>query len=470
MADYWKDVLPVDPYTVKSRSLLQDIDRQILTQLYQPLIGSFAFSLYMTLWGELEQNRLWGTESTHRQLMGMTQSNLKKIHHEQGKLEGIGLLKVYIRESEQEERKFIYELLPPLRPNEFFEDGMLNVFLYNRVGKTKYQQLRQFYTHPSVSSDAKEITRPFNHTFESFQPSEWKLTPDMEETMELAEGSELASVGQAPSYTVTEEVFDFELFLAGLSETMIPRKAITQDVRECIKKLSYLYGIDPISMQHVAMTAINEQDAITVEALRRAASDWYQIERNGQLPDLIDKTQPVSLRENGEKDSGDSLDAKLIAQLETISPRKLLQDIADGTEPSKADLKIIADIMFEQKLEPGVTNVLIYYVMLKTDMKLSKNYIQKIASHWARKKVKTVREAMKLAIEEHRQYLDWAEGKTNRTAQNKKTVREEKRPDWLKEEEAGKKADKPLLSAEDLEEQKKKMMEEMKKLKKYSAY
>ncbi|MCY8522971.1 Replication initiation and membrane attachment protein, partial [Bacillus atrophaeus] len=174
MADYWKDVLPVDPYMVKSRSMLQDIDRQIITQLYQPLIGPFAYSLYMTLWGELEQNRLWGTESTHRQLMGITQSNLKKIHQEQGKLEGIGLLKVYVKEADQE-RMFIYELLPPLRPDEFFEDGMLNVFLYNRVGKTTYQQLKQFFAHPSVPEEAKEITRPFNHAFEALQPSEWKL-------------------------------------------------------------------------------------------------------------------------------------------------------------------------------------------------------------------------------------------------------------------------------------------------------
>lgn len=41
---------------------------------------------------------------------------------------------------------------------------------------------------------------------------------------------------------------------------------------------------------------------------------------------------------------------------------------------------------------------------------------------------------MKLAIEEHRQYLDWADGKTNGAARGKKTVREEKRPDWMKEE------------------------------------
>ncbi|MCS3384238.1 Replication initiation and membrane attachment protein, partial [Bacillus velezensis] len=71
---------------------------------------------------------------------------------------------------------------------------------------------------------------------------------------------------------------------------------------------------------------------------------------------------------------------------------------------------------------------------------------------------------------EHRQYLDWADGKTNGAARSKKTVREEKRPDWMKEEETGKKQEQPALSAQDLEEQKKKMMEEMKKLKKYSAY
>ncbi|MCY9079481.1 replication initiation membrane attachment protein DnaB [Bacillus inaquosorum] len=473
MADYWKDVLPVDPYVVKSRSMLQDIDRQIITQLYQPLIGPVAFSLYMTLWGELEQNRLWGGESTHRQLMGMTQSNLKTIHQEQGKLEGIGLLKAYMKESERQERLFIYELLPPLRPNEFFEDGMLNVFLYNRVGKTKYQQLKQFFTHPAISEDAKDITRPFNHAFESLQPSEWKLTSDMEETVRLAPGTEYTSVGQAPSYTITEEVFDFDLFLAGLSETMIPRKAMTQQVRDTIKKLSYLYGIDPLQMQNVVMSAIDERDVITTEALRKAASDWYQIERNGQLPDLVEKTQPVHLREGENPVEEDSLDGKLIALLEAISPKKLLQDIADGTEPSKADLKIIEEIMFEQKLEPGVTNVLIYYVMLKTDMKLSKNYIQKIASHWARKKVKTVREAMKLAIEENRQYLEWAEGKANQPSKrNQKVIREEKLPDWMKEKETASdsEAGQQKLQSQDLEEQKKKMMEEMQKLKKYSAY
>ncbi|MFO6497875.1 MULTISPECIES: replication initiation and membrane attachment family protein [Bacillus] len=472
MSNYWKDLLPVDPYMVKSYGMLQDLDRQIITLLYQPLIGSFSLSLFFTLWGELEQNRVWGKSSTHRQLMGAMQANLKMIHAEKEKLEGIGLLKTYMKETD-EERLFIYELIPPLRPDEFFQDGMLNVFLYNRVGKTRYQQLKEYFVHASVPEDARDITRSFNEVFASVQPNEWKMSEDMAEAMKLGDEQEFMKEGTGRSVTVTEDEFDFQLFLAGLSETLIPRKALTDQVKETIKKLAFLYGIDPLDMQNVVMSAVDEHDTITSEALRKAASDWYQIERNGLLPELVDKVQPLKLREHpNEQPSNNSKEDHLISLLEQVSPRKLLQDIGGGAEPSKADLKIIEEIMLDQKLEPGVINVLIYYAMLKTDMKLSKNYIQKIASHWARKKVRTVREAMQLAKAENRQYLEWAEGKKKQTSRNKKVIREEKLPDWLKESKAEDSSE-PIMqtaaSMEDFELEKQKLLEEVKKLRKHSA-
>ncbi|MCY8269171.1 replication initiation and membrane attachment family protein [Bacillus sonorensis] len=470
MSNYWKDLLPVDPYIVKSHGLLQDLDRQIVTLLYQPLIGFFPLSLFFTLWGELEQNRVWGKSSTHRQLMGAMQTSLKTIYAEKEKLEGIGLLKTYVKETEQE-RLFIYELIPPLRPDEFFQDGMLNVFLYNRVGKARFQQLKDYFSHPAVPEEARDITRSFNEVFAAVQPSEWKLSDDMADAMQLEDGQELMKEGQSKPVEVTDDAFDFQLFLAGLSEALIPRKALTGQVKETIKKLAFLYGIEPLQMQNVVMSAVDEHDTITTEALRKAASDWYQIERSGLLPELVDKVQPLRLRDysNEQPPKPSSKEENLIALLEQVSPRKLLQDIAGGAEPSKADLKIIEEIMLDQKLEPGVINVLIYYVMLKTDMKLSKNYTQKIASHWARKKVKTVREAMKLAKEENRQYLEWAEGK--KTQRSKKVIREEKLPDWLQGEASGAhpEGEQAAASKKDFDQQKQQLLEEMKKLRNHSA-
>ncbi|BBP91454.1 hypothetical protein BsIDN1_50720 [Bacillus safensis] len=132
-------------------------------------------------------------------------------------------------------------------------------------------------------------------------------------------------------------------------------------------------------MQNIVAGACGSDQMISTEELRKkAARDWYQIEYRGEQPKLIDQKQPRHLRQDASKtQAADTPDAKLIEKLDHISPRELLKDMADGIEPTYADLRIVEDIMLEQQLEPGVMNVLIYYTLLKTDMKLSKAYMQK---------------------------------------------------------------------------------------------
>ncbi|HDX9587933.1 TPA: DnaD domain protein [Bacillus pseudomycoides] len=101
----------------------------------------------------------------------------------------------------------------------------------------------------------------------------------------------------------------------------------------------------------------------------------------------------------------------LMKQLEEITPKQLLKEISGGAEVTIADLKLVEDIMINQKLRPGVVNVLIYYILLRNDMKLPKSHVEKVAGHWARKKVTTVREAIALAKKENRQYQEWADRK-----------------------------------------------------------
>ncbi|MGG3572775.1 replication initiation and membrane attachment family protein [Bacillus gobiensis] len=463
MGTHWKDILPIDPYIVKSNSLLQDADRQILTLLYQPLIGPIAFSLYMTMWGELEQHSIWAKTATHKHLMAMMQTNLHVIYEERAKLEGIGLLKTYLEES-AEEKLFIYELQAPLRPVDFFEDGMLNVFLYNRIGKEKFQQLKKRYSHPAVSENAVNVTKPFSEVFSSVQPSEWKVSDDVFDSLAPDVGDEFLKIGKSQSITISKDTFDFDLFEAGLSDTLIPKQALTRSVKELIVKLSFLYGIDPMQMQKVVMSAIGEEDRIEPEALRKSASEWYQLERGQVLPNLVERTQPFHLRDSENANSEiDSLDQELIDQLNTISPRKLLKDISGGVEPTQSDLKLIEEVMLDQKLEPGVTNVLIYYVLLKTDMRLTRNYVLKIASHWARKQIKTVSSAMQLAIEENRKYLEWAEGRKKTGNTGKKTIREEKLPDWLKDNKKQEpSSSESAVISDNSEEEKRKMLEAFK--------
>jgi replication initiation and membrane attachment protein len=429
MEHHWKELIPVDRYTVRSNGVLHDFDRKVLTLLYQPLIGYRALCLYMTLWSELEL--LSEKETTHHSLMVLMQCNLKEIYEERLKLEGIGLLKTYVNIKHSDEPKlFIYELQPPLAPEQFFTDGMLNVFLYNRIGKHKFQQLKQFFSTSAIDQTKfSPITRSFHDVFASVHIEQMvaNIHGEMQEDLQLADGYEY--VGRKENtYQLDDDVFDFELFFAGLSKHMVPRRAITAKVKEAIKKLAFLYGVGPLDMQKIVMSVIDPSYHIDIDALRKAVHEWYEFERGHSLPNLSSRVQPLPYRtmENVEPKTKEE---QLMKQLETISPRQLLIEISGGAEPSMSDLQLIEDIMFQQKLLPGVVNVLIYYVMLRTNMKLSKKYVEKIASHWARKKVRTVKEAMELAKQEAKTYQSWADEKSKRT--NRKTVRKELLPEWL---------------------------------------
>jgi replication initiation and membrane attachment protein len=434
MAQHWQELLPIDRYKVASDGLLHFYDQKVLTFLYQPLIGSTAFSLYMTLWAELEENRLWSESTTHHSLMNSLDTNLKEIFHARQKLEAIGLLKSYVKE-EDRDRSFIYELKPPLNPDTFFLDGMLNIFLYQKIGKKQFARLKRFFSDqqlPQKDREYKDITKAFQDVFSSASPESLQFHQVSSQDLKLNESDTYIGRSETKPIQIQVDHFNFDLLFAGLKDSFISQQSFTTKVKEAIANLAFLYNIDALQMQGIVLSAI-EADEISIEELRKAARDWFQFQHEDKLPLLVDKVQPVML--TSQRSEPNTKEEKLKYYFETVSPRQFLMDISGGGEPSKSDLQIVEDIMFAQQLPPGVVNVLIHVVMIKTDMKLTKGYAEKIASHWARKGVQTVDEAMDLAIKENRQYIEWASGKKDKKSGNKKVTRTEMIPDWFNNDE-----------------------------------
>ncbi|WP_042459599.1 replication initiation and membrane attachment family protein [Neobacillus dielmonensis] len=433
MAQHWQDILPIDRYIVTANGLLHDYDRKVLTFLYQPLIGSACHSLYMTLWAELEENRLWSESSTHHLLMNLLDLNLKDIYQARLKLEGIGLLKTYVKVIDGE-RSFIYELLPPLNPEQFFLDGMLNIYLYRKIGKKHFARLKRFFTDQQLPHDQgyQDVTKAFQDVFTSGTPENLHYLQDLSVELDSEESEQFIGRHDQKGISLEGYTFDFDLLLAGLHESLVPRKAINQKVKEVISKLAFLYHIDAIQMKKLIMDALNEHDEIDVEQLRKAARNWYQFENYDQLPSLIDRTQPEAHKQQREKPK--TKDEQLILYFETVSPLKVLRDLSVGGEPSASEIKIVEEVMINQKLLPGVINVLIWYVMLINDMKFTKAYVESIASQWARKQLRTVKESMEFARTQYKNKTTKTSGKSF----NKKPTRTEFLPDWFNDEQPAK--------------------------------
>ncbi|PLS02575.1 replication initiation and membrane attachment family protein [Neobacillus cucumis] len=459
MAQHWQEILPIDRYIVAAEGLLHEYDRKVLTFLYQPLIGSTCLSLYMTLWAELEENRLWSESSTHHLLMNLMGMNLKDIYEARLKLEGIGLIKTFVK-TVDDERSFIYELQPPLNPEQFFLDGMLNIYLFRKIGKNHFARLKRFFTDQQKpkENEFQNVTKSFQDVFASETLGSMQYLQDVSGELKAEEDEQFVGRHEQKGIQIHADTFDFGLLMAGLNESLVPGKALTKKVKEVISNLSFLYNINPIEMKNLILDAITPNNEIDVEDLRKAARNWYQFENNDQYPSLVERTQPPRYRVQLEEPK--TKEEMLVRSLETTSPVKVFRDASHGIEPSETELKIIEDVMFKKKLLPGVVNVLIQYVLLKADSKFTKNYVEQIASHWARKEVKTVKEAMELARDEHSKYLSWNEEKKNRKSASKKTIRTELLPDWFdkepkKEGEEGQKERNPDLEA------KKREIEEM---------
>jgi replication initiation and membrane attachment protein len=407
-------------------------DLKVVTLLYQPLIGAKAYSLYMTLFGEVFEG-----ESTHHSLMNHSQMNLQNIFEERKKLEAIGLLKTY-RKNEGDDRTFLYELLPVLTPEDFFQDDVLSVYLYGRLGKDRYLEVKKrICLKQDVQSDGfDEVTSSFNDVFHSLHQSEIRAGLDSEVHQTTATNGDRKRPTMKDSVPqFSHEDFDFDTLVKDLSSFIIPADVLNDAMKEAIHRLAFIYHISPLEMSSIVQQAYFRDDELTPTSLRHEVQRWYKIEKPGQLPKLSERTQRVESKSESRQER--TPEEMMIETFETISPRALLERYSEGGRAASADLRLIDTIMFDQKLPVGVINVLIDYVLNTNDMKLVHSHVEKIASQWKRKKISTVREAMALAKTEHQNYQAYKQKKTtNQTSRtySRQQVRKDKLPEWMNEQ------------------------------------
>lgn len=445
MTNMWREVQPTDEYRVQLNGMLHESDRSILQFLYQPLVGAASISLYSLLWEEVQRNHLESTPVNHATLLSMLSASIDSIFEARIHLEGMGLLKTFVKGGDKKE--FLYQLQPPLKPNEFFEDPMLSVFLYRQVGNSQFQRLKQHFVvmYEDLTS-YREITRSFQDVYAS--EALLKRIPELTQDKDEKEIILFESVNKGIETDFAS--FDFHLLLAGLSEMMVPRKAITYPVKSMIAKLSALYGLNEIEMKSVIMSAVNEENEIEIESLRKAARDFYQLHQSQTLPKLksvINEENNIELPSG----QGQGNESELIYYLEQASPVQVLKDASNGVEPSKSELALIEDLLYQKNLPSGVVNVLLQFVLIRTDMKLTKGFVEQIANHWVRSEISTVESAMELAKTEYKKYMEWKEETKNGTKKrkNKQTIRKEKLPDWFRaRQEADKEKDSSQLTPE----------------------
>ncbi|MBD9074956.1 hypothetical protein EGP91_02990 [bacterium] len=420
-------LLPADKYMIVNKTILTDQDRKYLVSLYEPIIGSLAVSLYLTLWRDLDRYTFVSADYNHHHLMTILKTNLDSIKLARQTLEGVGLLRTYFMASEP--NNYVYELYSPMNPKEFFQNPIFNVVLYNNIGAFEYNLLKKEYSVLNINLKGyEEVTSHFDEVFKS--------------------SSELPSIEALGRETLPlnmQDQIDFDLLISSLPKGMLNEKILNKRMRSLINNLSFVYNIDTLKMCEIIRLSINEKGAIDKDTLRLQTRKYYQYNNHGKLPTLIYRAQPEYLK----SPSGDtSKKGRIIEVFENTTPYDFLCAKYKTGTPTVRDLKLLEYLLEDVGLKPAVVNVLIDYVLKKNNNKLNNAFVETIAGQWKRLGIETAKDAMEVAEKEHKKYIN----KFNKVSVKKVS---EEPPVWFDEK----------ISKESMTEEEEKELESM--LKKY---
>lgn len=386
-------MLELDTFLVINKTVLHDSDHKVLTMLYQPIIGSLAINLYLTLWSYLDKSEIMSSNWTHRHLIKAMQVKLERIIEAREKLEAMGLLKTYLKEGEV--NNYIYELYSPLKVSEFLTDPILSTILYDTVGKTEYQEIVRFYEIPVIDlKDYKDISTKFNDVF---------MTTSIANVEEVSELKKRNALGIAYEPTI-----DLNNILSLIPNERLNMRSITKSVKELIYKIALVYNYNDEEMRDLILNSIDDSHKIDLELLKRNARNFYRFETGNKKAELIYKNQPEYLKS---KITSTSKKAKQIYSFETTSPYEFLAN-KNGCELTREETDILNYLLITVNLQPGVVNVLLDYVLNISENKLVKSFIENKATEWKRNNIETVEDAMAMAKKE----------KNSKKSTNKKTA------------------------------------------------
>ena len=129
-----------DIFVVSGEGFCSSIDYQVLTLLYQPVIGDTAFTLYLTLMNLMDRQSLISEEYLHSDLESILNRKLDIIETDRYKLEAIGLLVTFFSAD-----TFTYEIKLPLSARSFINDGILGQYLIAGISKKRFKKLLKIF-------------------------------------------------------------------------------------------------------------------------------------------------------------------------------------------------------------------------------------------------------------------------------------------------------------------------------------
>lgn len=361
-----------DIYEIRIASLVSNVDKDVIVELYQPLIGCVPTILYLTL---LKQKRNEDDDSivfTHKDLLSLMQIQPGVLYSARRSLEGVGLLRTFEKKG-KDGSYLIYVLYAPKNPKEFFDDVLFKGLLIQSIGEKEARRLASHYHVDSkMQPSFKEISASFVDIF----------NPNYDDKSFKEDfGNDI--VGHEVGRIVVK--FSYDLFFKYVEDnSQIQRTSFSKKDMLEIERLATFFSLneqtiasiiidvfDPFSKQHIDFVKATE------EAKEKVRFPLLQKKRGSKT-----------------KISSSSLVAQKVGLMEQKSPVEFLSLLQGNTRPATSDINIANMLSENYGFPNGIINVILDYTLEKNNNILSRNYCEKIAASIKREQIDNTLDTM----------------------------------------------------------------------------
>ncbi|MDE8072205.1 DnaD domain protein [Erysipelothrix rhusiopathiae] len=314
-----------------------------LILLYQPLFSYPALSLYLTLYefGQFE------SEVPIKSLTHMLHLGTSDLNNYRKELERFALIRTY------DTGVLTLVLTPPLSPHDFLQHPTFGRLYAIVRGNEDFIEVCSRYR----KSNCVELDNEISASFDLSRLSSWDESLEESYTSKRAEGTD----------TGRKHKFDVEGFFKSISNVMYPRAFRTEDVREKVGVFGSFYNLNYLDMKSVLMASTNFETGDF-----DSKKFQYLIEKNHGTQSVESVSDPYEL-----------------------DPVSFLAYKQEDTFIIDADRKLLKSLEHNFGFDNKVINVLVEYILETNDKNLNRGFVEKVASSWKRRGVKSLEDALK---------------------------------------------------------------------------
>lgn len=326
------NVEKLESFTVYCSCTLNQDDLNVLTLLYNPLIKTNAYSVYMLLNSLVERASLKSFTAKHQFLFDLSLLTAEQFYDARIKLEAVGLMTTLYKDN-----SYVYVLKPPYTANQFLVDGVLGTFLYSELGQTSFKQLFKLFNVAKVPKDSySDITKKFDDVFAT----------DVE-MIKIEKEDHILGKNLNSGIKIDKFTFDYKKFISIVKTVMDDSKKRSKKLETHLTNIAFAYGFDEDSLANIYRQSIDAKGNLDYGLLNSNALDEFHFQYNKGVPKLVQKNED-----------------ELYKTLTSLTADMILKKYSRFKQPLVDDVKKIAMIYQEfENLDRAVINLSILSVL-----------------------------------------------------------------------------------------------------------